>query len=379
MYMQLSAVIVESDLDNRRELADFLTGLGVAVVAQLPDQTQLTGILSRNDAPQVAIINLDPSPVESLRRLQAMPREFPDVSFFVMSTTVEAQLLMEAMHYGVKEFVPLPVTEERLSAALERVSNSSGIGKRGRIIHLIPTIGGCGTTTVACNLAASLAQEQKTVLMDLDLMRGGVSSYFDVRSRYTIADVMESAETVDHHLLDNALTEYRKSKLAILARPDLPEDSQRVSAKGMGRLLNMLSRMFEHTVIDSQMSIDPVYSTAIRAADINVIVMQLNVPSAKNAERFVGCLRRMGIESSKIRIVVNRFVRKGWDIAPEEVERSLGLRISWMVPNDYKTAINAINFGEPVVLRTPRSEMSQSLVQLARMLGQPHGEQSVAA
>ncbi|MGF1632839.1 MAG: CpaE family protein [Phycisphaerae bacterium] len=379
MYMQLSAVIVESDLDNRRELADFLTGLGVAVVAQLPDQTQLTGILSRNDAPQVAIINLDPSPVESLRRLQAMPREFPDVSFFVMSTTVEAQLLMEAMHYGVKEFVPLPVTEERLSAALERVSNSSGIGKRGRIIHLIPTIGGCGTTTVACNLAASLAQEQKTVLMDLDLMRGGVSSYFDVRSRYTIADVMESAETVDHHLLDNALTEYRKSKLAILARPDLPEDSQRVSAKGMGRLLNMLSRMFEHTVIDSQMSIDPVYSTAIRAADINVIVMQLNVPSAKNAERFVGCLRRMGIESSKIRIVVNRFVRKGWDIAPEEVERSLGLRISWMVPNDYKTAINAINFGEPVVLRTPRSEMSQSLVQLARMLDQPHGEQSVAA
>ena len=88
---------------------------------------------------------------------------------------------------------------------------------------------------------------------------------------------------------------------------------------------------------------------------MNLIVMQLNVPSAKNAERFVGALRRMGIEASKIKIVVNRFVKKGWDIEPEEVERALGLKISWMVPNDFKNAIAAINYGEPVVLRAPRS------------------------
>jgi pilus assembly protein CpaE len=96
--------------------------------------------------------------------------------------------------------------------------------------------------------------------------------------------------------------------------------------------------------------------------------MQLNVPSAKNAERFVGALRRMGIESAKIRIVVNRFVKKGWDIEPGEVERALGLKISWMVPNDFKNAIAAINYGEPVVLRAPRSDMSMSLIELAQTL-----------
>ena len=86
--------------------------------------------------------------------------------------------------------------------------------------------------------------------------------------------------------------------------------------------------------------------------------MQLNVPSAKNAERFVGALRRMGVEASKIQIVVNRFVKKGWDIEPEEVERALGLKISWMIPNDFKNAIAAINFGEPVVLRAPQVRKS---------------------
>jgi pilus assembly protein CpaE len=116
------------------------------------------------------------------------------------------------------------------------------------------------------------------------------------------------------------------------------------------------------------MSIDPLYTAAIQASDVNLLVMQLNVPSAKNAERFVGCLRRMGIEASKIRIVVNRYVKKGCDIEPDEVERALGLKISWMVPNDFKNAIAAINFGEPVVLRAPRAEISTSLAALATQL-----------
>jgi pilus assembly protein CpaE len=169
-------------------------------------------------------------------------------------------------------------------------------------------------------------------------------------------------------MLDNALAMHRASKLAILARPDLPEDTLRVNQAGVQRLLTMLARMFDNVVIDSLTSIDPIYATAIQASDLNVIVMQLNVPSAKNAERFVGALRRMGVESSKIRIVVNRFVKKGWDIEPQEVERALGLQISWMVPNDFKNAIAAINYGEPVVLRAPRSEMSVSLEGLAATL-----------
>ena len=38
-----------------------------------------------------------------------------------------------------------------------------------------------------------------------DLVRGGVASYFDLRPRFTIADVMESGEKLDKTLLDNAL------------------------------------------------------------------------------------------------------------------------------------------------------------------------------
>ena len=368
MYVTLSCAIVDADPTNRQELVSFLARFGVQCMSQLGTPEALQPLLSRSDAPQLVIINLDPAAHENLKKIAQLPRTFPNVNFFVMSQVLDAHLLMEAMHMGIKEFIPLPVSEEKFAQAIDRVAQVSGAGRTARIINVIPTIGGCGSTTVACNVAAALAKNHKTVLLDLDLIRGGVASYFDVRPRYTLADVMDSADKVDKQLLDNALTLHPGSGLAILARPDLPEDTQRVTQSGLVRLLGVLGRVFEYVVVDSLMSIDPTYSAVIAAAEINLLVMQLNVPSAKNAERFVGALRRMGVEASKIRIVVNRYVKKGADIEPDEVERALGLKISWTVPNDFKNAIGAINFGEPVVLRSPRADISTSLLDLAGSL-----------
>ncbi len=379
MYVQMNCVIVDADNTNREELAGFLVRFGALPVAQFATIDPLAGILGRPDGPLLAIVNLDPNPADSLRKIASLPRQFPAVNFFLMSQTVDPKLLMEAMHLGIKEFIPLPMSEEIFTAALERVAQVNGLGKRAKIIHVIPTIGGCGSTTIACNVAAALAAMGKTVLIDMDLIRGGAASYFDIRCRYTIADVMDAAEKLDKQLLDNALTVHKKSGVAILSRPDLPEDTQRVNQSGLVRLLNMLSRTFDYVVIDSLMSIAPMYASMLQGADVNLLVMQLNVPSAKNAERFVGALRRMGVESSKICTVVNRYVRKGNDIEPQEIERSLGIKVAWNIPNDFKNTIASINFGEPVVIRAPKSEIAQSLVQLAGLVGAKVSQGSIAA
>ncbi|MFI5378569.1 MAG: AAA family ATPase [Tepidisphaerales bacterium] len=368
MITQLNCIIVDADSANRTEMANFLANLGVNVASQMAVTDSLPSLLARPAAPQLVIVNLDPNPQDMLKRVGQLVRQFPSVYFFALSQTVDPHLLMEAMHVGIKEFVALPINEERFSAGIERVANLCGMGKRAKIVHLIPSQGGCGSTTVACNVAASLARDHKTVLLDLDLIRGAAASSFDLHPRYTIADIMESTDKLDPQLLDSALSLHAPSGLAVLARPELAEDSQRVTQPGMARLLSVLGRMYDYVVIDSLMHIDPVYNTVLQAADLNILVMQLNVPSAKNTERFVNSMRRLGIDSSKIQIVVNRYVKKGWDIAPEEVERTLGLKINWMIPNDFKNAIAAINYGEPVVLRTPKADMSLSLFDLADTL-----------
>jgi pilus assembly protein CpaE len=366
--VQLSCVIVDPDNVQRQELMTFLQNRGVSQLSGLARLDQLEPLLSGATPPRLVIVHIDPDPQESLARLTPLIRRFQQTSFFVMSSVLEASLVLDAMHAGVKEFVTLPVNQQKFVAALERVAQLSGLDKRAKVLHFIPTMGGCGSTTIACNVAASLAKNSKALLIDLDLVRGAAGNAFDVRHRYSMADLMDPTTELDAALLDNALAVHRTSGLAILSRPELPEDSQRVTRQGVQRLLGVVSRLFDYVLIDSVMSFDPVYQAALQLADMNVLVMQLNVPSARNTERFLGTMRRMGLDMEKVKVVVNRSTRKGYDIDAEEVERALGVKIAWSVPNDFKSAIAAINYGEPVVLRSPRAEMSDSLQGLMQML-----------
>ena len=366
--MSLSCVIVDADAANRQEMASFLQNHGLGTVTQLSLIEQLPSVLSSADPPRLVIVHIDPDPQMSLDKLTLLIRTHTAVHFFVMSEVLETSLVLDAMHAGVKEFVPLPVNQAKFKAALERVSAMAGSDKRAKLLHFIPTVGGCGSTTLACNIGAALARNARTLLIDLDLIRGSAASAFDVRPRYSIADLMDPTTELDSALLDNALAVHRNSGLAILARPEMPEDSQRINRQGLTRLISVVSRLFDYVLIDSMMSTDPVYQTALHAADINILVMQLNVPSSKNTERFMGTMRRMGLDMAKIKVIVNRSTRKGYDIDPEEVEKALGVKFAWTVPNDFKNAITAINYGEPVVLRSPRAELSDNLHGLMQVL-----------
>lgn len=369
--MPMSCVIVDSDAANRQEMSAFLQANGVTAITPLQRIDQLDTVLRPGpgaEPPRLVIVHIDPDPQENLQRLAPLIRLHAQINFFVMSGTLETSLLLDAMHAGVKEFVTLPVNQQKFRAALERVAQMEGLDKRAKVLHFIPSMGGCGSTTIACNVAVALARNAKTLLIDLDLVRGAVANAFDVRGRYSIADLMDPTTELDRALLDNALSVHRASGLSILCRPELPEDAQRVTRIGVQRLLGVVSRMFDYVLLDSLMSTDPLYQAPMQEADLNVLVMQLNVPSARNTERFLGTMRRMGLDMGKVKVVVNRSTRKGYDIDLEEVERALGTKVAWSVPNDFKNAITAINYGEPVVLRAPRAEMSDSLQGLMQML-----------
>ncbi|MGB7158976.1 MAG: AAA family ATPase [Tepidisphaeraceae bacterium] len=382
MSVSFSAVLVEPDLSSRRELAQALGAGGIAIAAQVDTVEPLPAVLSRSDAapPRVVIVNLGSNPREVLRQLSAIARAFPDVSFVVMSSAATAELVMDAMDAGVKAFVPLPLDRARLMAAIERLREGDASERRARVIQFVPTMGGCGATTIACGVAASLAKlGNRTLIVDLDLVRGAVANGFDVRPHHSIADVAGASSQLDRAKLESMLAVHRETGLRVLTRPDAPEDARRVTREGLLHLLDIAGRAFDYLVLDSAMGFDPLHAATTMSADVNVLVAQLTVPSAKNAERCLHALRRMGIDAGTTRVVVNRFVPEATDIQPGEVERALGLKIAWTLPNDFATAMGAINFGEPVTLRSPRTELSKAIVGLAQMLaGRGESGQAVA-
>lgn len=372
MFASITAAVVDADSESRLEMTAFLAEHNVQVLAALPAVDQLASLLAGGD-PQLVVVHLSPDPAQVLYQVAPLVRQYPNVNFFVLSESVDAGLLMEAIRVGVTEFIPLPVEEERFRQGLERLAQSVVPNKRATIINVIPTAGGCGATTVACNVAAALAKKGKTALVDLDLMRGTVAMSFDLRPRYTISDVLAAADKLDQQLLQNALVVHAPTGLAVLGRPDMPEDAHRVNRAGVTRLLKVLGQTFDYVVLDSQMSVDPLHMAAAQAADQNMLVMELSVPGVKNADRFMTALERMGMDRDRVRVVINRHTKRGSAVEPAEAERLLRTKIAWTIPNDFRNTMAAINFGEPVVLRTPRAEISASLGGLATSLnGKSH-------
>src|SRR4051812_45372699 len=130
MYATLNAVIVDPDPANCTEMANFLGRFGVNLIGQFATVEPLIQLMSRPDAPQLVIVNLDPSTVETLHKIGQLPRAHPATSFFLMSQTLDPQLLMEAMRLGMREFIPLPINTEQLSAAIDRFAQTHGTGKK---------------------------------------------------------------------------------------------------------------------------------------------------------------------------------------------------------------------------------------------------------
>ena len=70
-----------------------------------------------------------------------------------------------------------------------------------RLIVLTGGKGGVGTTTVAINVAVSLGQlGKRVVLVDADLRRGDVAAMCGLKEDYNVADVMSARRTV-HEVL----------------------------------------------------------------------------------------------------------------------------------------------------------------------------------
>ena len=79
-----TAVIVDGDATYRQEMADYLSGYGMDVVAQLGEVEGLPALLGRGAAPQLVILNVEPHGVNMLRKVAHLPRQHPNITFFLL-------------------------------------------------------------------------------------------------------------------------------------------------------------------------------------------------------------------------------------------------------------------------------------------------------
>ena len=120
-----------------------------------------------------------------------------------------------------------------------------------------------------------------------------------------------------------------------------------------------MAQSFDFVVVDTAKEFDEMLALVLDKAALVLFVTEMDVPSLKSAHRAFELLERMGIYDKKIRLILTRYVKSKL-MSLESVEKALGVKVFWTLPNNYPTAIAAVNQGLSIEESDPRSDIANS-------------------
>jgi pilus assembly protein CpaE len=366
----ISIVIIDQDVDSVSSMVKYINNLGDHVSIEGVANSFENGFeLIHRKRPMVVLMDVCGEKEVAIERITKILDRFPQTTIFTVCDDSSSDTILKIMRAGATEYLLKPVSELDLDSALQKLGRLWTVrpgaeSELSRTISIFSPKGGVGVTTLAINLATNIYDMTKkpTILVDLDLDAGDVTTFLNLKPSYTISDVTVNITRLDKSFLKGVVTKH-ESGIYVLAEPQKVEEAVSVSAQDLRKVINLLKTMFSYIIIDNAPSLDERTITAIEMSDRVYLTFVLSLPGIKNIQRYLNYFDKTGAKK-KLKLVVSRYMKRG-DIKIEDAEKVLNFPISWAIPNDYANAISCLNKGVPVSTGAPKSQLNTSIREFA--------------
>jgi len=370
-------------MTRSQELAGALRRAFAGVHATL--ETTLNGVphmppkLADSRTPDILLLDVK---LEELGAFDALSRTLkqvpPETAVLVTAADATVDSVCRVMRLGVADFIPHPITHEGVLGAMQTIAAQrlaqGGEGRpRGRIISLLGSCGGVGTTSLAVQVGWELFNRGKNgkssvCLIDFDLQFGNMAVSLDMQGQFGLTHVLEGMANLDGAFLKGAVS-HHPSGLDLLAAPGrvLPLDA--LNRQGIDAILDVARYEYGYVVADLPHVWTEWTLEALAKSDLIVLVTELNVAAVDRVRRELQLLADEGMADVRLMVVANRF-EKSWRYRDRlrKAEAVIGRRIDCFVRRN-RVAEEARDKG--VLLRDVRRGTSiekdvRRLVDLAR-------------
>ncbi|MCK4342256.1 MAG: AAA family ATPase [Phycisphaerae bacterium] len=389
MSRPVRVIVVNADEEAGPELRALLLSVdGVKIVAEIDEPALLAQTLAQFPA-EVLLLHLDPNAAGMMELVAPLIAERKEqLVAIAMTEDHDAKLVMRAMRAGMREFLWKPFPPEQLTEILRRVGREAPATPQrvGRLIPVVAGCGGAGATLIATNLAVELAQlngwangtgRPKVAVVDLDFRFGQVAMFLDAQATYTIAELCDTPEHIEAQMIERVMVKH-SSGVHVLAIPHDIEQAQRISAAQCAGVLAALLENYDFVVLDGPVRMDHSAQAVFSMTDMYLVVLQLLVPPVRNTDRLLQELGRAGYNLDQVRLVCNRYGRESGYLEPSDVETTLGHKLAWILPDDWKTASTAINVGTPLWEHAPKSKLRAAFQLMAADIARGEKQKSEA-
>ncbi len=327
--------------------------------------------LEDTELPRLMIIDMASDRHKTFSRIQAIRSASPTTEIFVTAVDTDADVLLNVLRAGVQEYLPQPLRKEELCRALERFeerckANRPLSTKSGKLINVLGSKGGIGTTTIAINLAVSLQEvnpRSSVVMVDLNLQCGDAALFLDIEPLHTLSDITSDPSRLDMTFLTSILSRHA-SGLYLLPAAERVEEMSEWTIECVERSLELLQSRFDYVILDSGHLLDDITVTTLNRPSTLLLVSTLSLPVVRHTKRLVTLLSHFHYPLEDLKIIINRYKSKH-EISLQDFEDSVQQKPFGIIPNDYITAASSMNKGRTLADIRKRAHITRSIKKIA--------------
>lgn len=373
-------MIVDDSADTRnniRQLLSFDKRIEVMGEAENGEEAILQ---AREERPDVVLMDINMPGIDGIRATEVITLEVPETIVIIMSVQGETEYVRKAMSAGARDFLCKPFNPEELITTIlnayaaeskrrEKIS-ASGYQEevRSKVITVFSTKGGVGKTTIASNLAVSIARtaKKRVALVDLDLQFGDIAIMLNVSVKNTISDLVKEFSQLDRSLLEEYLVTHF-SGVKVLPAPVKPEYAEYITANHVERIINTLRESYHYIIVDSSANFHESVLTSLDMSDRILFISTLDLPTIKNIKAGLDVMETLRYPQEKIHVVLNK-ASEQYGIRYKDFESTLHKPIWSYIPEDSQTVVTSANKGFPFVMTRTETKVAKAIMDIGQKL-----------
>jgi pilus assembly protein CpaE len=328
-------------------------------------------------APDICLIDFDRDRRRAVVLAERLHASMPGTALFAVSSQAQPDSILEAMRSGCSEYLIKPLDRDQMLSAVARVSARRREKKdtdKAQVLAFMGAKGGCGVTTIVTQMGALLAKSytKKTLVVDLHPDFGDSALYLGLtKSRYDFFELLENTDRLDADFLQSFLL-HHSSGLDLVPAPEGMENSREALRGSMAQTFDFIRQRYEFILADLPPGLNETNLELIQYCDHVYLVTVAEVSAIRNILRQLEYFSRRDVPPEKVHIILNRHQKRSV-VTDMQIEKVIGQKIFWRVPNHYPQVVKTIHEGDPVA-QLSSSEVAQNLHEWAGTFARKPGE-----
>jgi len=370
-------LVIDDEMQSVKLIGMLLQRRGYEIVAATLGSQGLEK--ARAERPDLIVLDImmpDMDGFEVCRRLRADPTTVGiPVIMFTAKTMVDDKVT--GFQAGADDYLTKPVHPDELATRVEallarsarrQVEAEPALG--AKVFGFLGAKGGVGTTTLAVNVAAALAQRAeggKVVLADLQAGMAASAVQLDLRHQGAIVRLLDRpVEEVDASLVEAQLDEHRSGVRVLSGQIEPRGVAMPIPPAHAELIVQGLGAVADYLLLDLGVGLDEVNRRVLPSCAQVVVVIEPNRVAVSLAQALLSEMAlSLNLPAHRISIVLINKAPSATTLTKDGLEGLLQQDIFAVVPPAPELAFQAAENGNPMVTVQPQSLVAQQIRAIA--------------